>query len=82
MKLAIKWNQIERVKTYINPQDTEKLSKKQLFNIMELAIIENRFDFVELLIDRSIEWVTEFLTKKRLLFFYNCTKVLNFFFFF
>ena len=41
---------------------------------MELAIIENKPDFVELFIDNNIDLLA-FLTHRRLLFFYNSNKV-------
>jgi hypothetical protein len=41
---------------------------------MELAIIENKPDFVELFIENNID-LTAFLTQRRLLFIYNSNKV-------
>ena len=42
---------------------------------MELAIIENKPDFVDLLIENNID-LRKFLSQRRLLFLYNCNKVI------
>ena len=42
---------------------------------MELALVKNKPDFVDLLIEKKID-LTGFLTEKRLLFLYNSTKVI------
>ena len=43
---------------------------------MELAILENKPDFVDLLIENNID-LTGFLTERRLLFLFNSDKVLK-----
>ncbi len=71
--MAIKWNQIDIAKSHIFNGE-EDLKTYQLFSLMELAIVENKPDFVELLIENNID-LTAFLTERRLLFLYNSNKV-------
>ena len=75
LKLAIKWNQIELAKTEIF-NGSESFQKEQLFSLMELAILENKPEFVDLLIDYNFD-LKGFLTERRLLFLYNSNKVCN-----
>jgi hypothetical protein len=73
LKLALKWNQIEVARTNIFT-GLESFKENQLFDLLEIAIIENKPDFVELFIENNIDLV-EFLKRKRLLFLYNFNKV-------
>ena len=74
LKLAIKWNQVKIAKTHIFTGE-EKLSKLQRYSLMELAIVEDKSDFVELFIEMNLIDLSAFLTHRRLLFFYNSNKV-------
>ena len=53
MKLALKWNQIEVARTHIFT-GLESFKENQLFNLLEIAIIENKPDFVELFIEKNV----------------------------
>ena len=46
----------------------------QLENLMELALIENKPNFVELLLENGLN-LKSFLTQRRLIFLYNSYKV-------
>lgn len=74
LKLAIKWNQIEVARANIFT-GLESFKENQLFDLLEIAIIENKPDFVELFIENNVDLV-EFLTRRRLLFLYNFNKKL------
>ena len=71
--MAIKWNQIEFARSNIFT-GAESFTKKEFFSLMELAMVENRHDFVDLLIENNID-LKNFLTQQRLLFLYNCDQV-------
>jgi hypothetical protein len=73
LKLALKWNQIEVARTNIFT-GLESFKENQLFDLLEIAIIENKPDFVELFIENNVDLV-EFLKRKRLLFLFNFNKV-------
>ena len=60
----------------------EKFEPNQLENLMELALLENKPNFVELLLENGVN-INSFLTKRRLMFLYNSLKVkINFGIFF
>ncbi len=52
----------------------EKFETNQLENLMELALLENKPNFVELLLENGVN-INSFLTKRRLMFLYNSLKV-------
>ena len=52
----------------------EKFEPNQLENLMELALLENKPNFVELLLENGVN-INSFLTKRRLMFLYNSLKV-------
>ncbi len=69
MKLALKWNIIEIAKSDIFTGE-ETFEKDELNKLMEMALIDDRPNFVELLIDNRIN-LSDFLSYKRLYFLYN-----------
>ena len=52
----------------------EIFDRNELFSLMEIALVENKADFVELLIQKNID-LNGFLTERQLLFLYNSNKV-------
>ena len=52
----------------------EIFDRNELFSLMEIALVENKDDFVELLIQKNID-LNGFLTERQLLFLYNSNKV-------
>jgi hypothetical protein len=73
LKLALKWNRSDIAKTEIFTGD-ESFNPVQLQSLMELAIIENKSDFVDILLENRVNLST-FLTNRRLLYMYNADKV-------
>ena len=71
--MTIKWNKIEICRKYIF-NGREKIKSEELFSLLELALIENRPDFIELFIENNVD-MNAFLTEKQLLFLYNCNQV-------
>jgi hypothetical protein len=52
----------------------EKFEPNQLDNLMELALIENKPNFVELLLENGLN-IKSFLTERRIMFLFNTEKV-------
>ena len=52
----------------------ENFDRSELFSLMEIALIENKAEFVELLIEKNID-LNGFLTERQLLFLYNSNQV-------
>ena len=80
LKLALEWNRDDLVKTYVFTGE-EDFKPYELANLMEMALIQNRPKFVELLLENGLN-VKSFLTIRRLLYLYNCDQVLIFYFLF
>lgn len=78
LKLALKWNRCDVAKNYIYTAATtsnfKNFSKKQLNDLMEMAITENKADFVSLLLENGAT-LNAFLNKQRLHNLYNHEKV-------
>ncbi len=76
--MAIKWNQIDFArKNFLTGEFNYESDPKKWLGFMELAIVDNKPDFIQFLIDNNFNLVN-FLTKTRLLFLYNCDKVRNY----
>ena len=56
----------------------EEFRPDQLEDLMEMALVENKATFVELLLVNGLK-IKPFLTERRLLYLYNCSKV-NFYY--
>ena len=69
LKLALKWNRIDLAKTYIFTGE-EEFEPEQLANLMEMALIQNKPEFVELLLENGVD-LKSFLKKRRLYYLYN-----------
>ena len=69
LKLAISWNRIDIARELIFTGD-ESFRPGELNNLLELALILNKPDFVELLLENNIN-IVEFLTCRRLYYLYN-----------
>ena len=72
----MKWNLLEVAKNEIFTGD-EAFKKNDLNNLLEMALIEDRPNFVQLLIENDQMSLSEFLTYKRLYFLYNLPAVSN-----
>ena len=73
LKLALQWNRGDIAKAEIFTGE-EEFKSHELNSLMELALLENKPNFVELLLENGLN-LKEFLTMKRLLFLYNSHKV-------
>lgn len=73
LKLALQWNRDDIAKTYIFTGE-EDIRSNQLSHLMEMALLQNKPKFVELLLENGLN-LKSFLTVRRLLFLYNCQKV-------
>ena len=73
MKLFLEWDRDDLVKTHIFNGE-EDFKTHELDNLMEMALIQNRPKFVELLLEMGLN-LQSFVTIRRLLYFYNCNKV-------
>ena len=75
LKLAIQWNRHDIAKTDIFTGE-ENFEPNQLANLMEIALIENKPQFVELLLENGLN-IKSFLTYRRMSFLYNSHKVIK-----
>ena len=73
LKLALQWNRDDIAKTYIFTGE-EEFKPRQLAILMEMALVQNKPNFVELLLDNGLD-IKSFLTVKRLIYLYNSQKV-------
>ncbi|CAF0758789.1 unnamed protein product [Brachionus calyciflorus] len=73
LKLALQWNRDDIAKSYIFTGE-EEFKPSQLATLMEMALIQNKPNFVELLLDNGLD-IKSFLTVRRLLFLYNSQKI-------
>jgi hypothetical protein len=73
LKLALHWNRDDIAKDEIFTGE-EDFTSHQLNRLMELALLDNKPKFVELLLENGLN-LKDFLTVKRLLFLYNSNKV-------
>lgn len=76
LKLALKWNRIDLAKTEIFTGD-EEFKPEQLFNLMQIALIENKPQFVELLLENGVD-LNSYLKTRNLYYLYNSHYVINF----
>jgi hypothetical protein len=79
LKLALQWNQIDVVLKNDIFSGSEALEPYQLEKLLEIAMIENKPEFVKLLLDNGTN-LTTFLTYGRLYYLYNAKQVHNFHF--
>lgn len=80
LKLAIKWNRIDLAKSDIFTGE-EDFRPSELIDLMEMALIQNKPEFVELLLENGVSLRKEFLTAARLFNLYN-SKIVRVFFYF
>lgn len=73
MKLALQWNRSDIAKTDIFTGE-EDFRQNQLAKLMEIALIQNKHEFVELMLENGLNLKT-FLTVKRLVVLFNSQKV-------
>ena len=73
LKLALQWNRSDIAKTDIFTGE-EEFSSHQLSCLMEMALIQNKPKFVELLLENGLN-LKCFLTVRRLSFLFNSQKV-------
>lgn len=73
LKLALKWNREDIAKSDIFTGE-EYFAPNELQTLMQLALIYNRPNFVELLLDNGLD-LKSFLTVSRLQFLYNYQQV-------
>lgn len=73
LKLALQWNRVDIAKSDIFTGE-EDFRAHQLESLMEMALLQNKPKFVELLLENGLN-VKSFLSVKRLLFLYNSQKV-------
>jgi hypothetical protein len=73
LKLALQWNRSDIAKTDIFTGE-EEFKSYQLAHLMEMALIQNKPKFVELLLENGLN-LKSFLTVRRLCFLYNSHKV-------
>ena len=71
----MKWNRIDLAKSDIFTGE-ETFKPEQLLNLMEMALIENKPEFVELLLENGVNLKT-FLKTRRLYYLYNSHNVLK-----
>ncbi len=69
LKLALQWNRSDIAKNYIFTGE-EEFHADQLANLMEMALLQNKPEFVMLLLQNGLN-LNSFLTVKRLYFLYN-----------
>ncbi len=74
MKLALQWNRID-IYTELFTGD-EYLRYDQKYSLFEMALIQDKPEFVELLLARGLNLNT-FLNKKRLYYLYNSADVIE-----
>jgi len=72
LKLALQWNRSDIAKSYIFTGE-EEFQTNQLANLMEMALLQNKPEFVKLLLENGLN-LNSFLTVKRLYFLYNSHK--------
>jgi hypothetical protein len=75
LKLSLQWNRNDIAKADIFNGE-EEFKSNELNNLMEMALLQNKPEFVELLLENGLN-LKSFLTLKRLYFLYNSFKVLN-----
>jgi len=78
LKLAIKWNRIDLIKQILfNKNNRGEIIFKtyQLESLMEIALIQNKYEIVELFLENGLNLKT-FLNTKRLYYFYNSIHVI------
>lgn len=75
LKLALKWNRDDIAENFIFTGEDD-LKPEELSILMEMALIQNKPNFVKLLLDNGLD-LKSFLTVKRLLFLYNSEKVIS-----
>lgn len=73
LKLSIKWNRIDVARKIFEIPELE-IDSKKLQYLLELALIENRPEFIELFFENQVN-VRDFLTMRRFYFLYNSAKV-------
>ena len=73
LKLALQWNRCDIAKNYIFTGE-EEFKPNQLANLMELALLQDRPEFVELLLENGLN-LKSFVLTRRLYFLYNSHKV-------
>jgi hypothetical protein len=69
----LQWNRTDIAKNYIFTGE-EEFKPYQLHNLMEMALIQNKSEFVELLLENGLN-LKSFLITRRLCFLYNCQKI-------
>ncbi len=76
LRLALQWNRLDVVvKNDIFSSGTESLEPNQLEKLLEIALIEDKPEFVKLLLDNGTN-LTNFLTYGRFYYLYNSKEVL------
>ncbi len=73
MKLALQWNRIDIAQSDIFT-GKEHLNSDQMLKLLEIALVDNKPDFVKLLIENGAN-MDSFLTTKRLYYLFNSEKV-------
>jgi hypothetical protein len=76
IELAIIWNRINIAKEEMKKERLEKLTENELHNLLELALLENKYQFVNLLLENEID-LEKFLDIERLKKLYNYEAVLK-----
>ena len=74
LKLAINWNRFDIAESDIFT-GKEEFKPNQLENLMEIALIKNKPNFVQLLLENGVN-IKSFLTYRRMIFLYNSLKVI------
>jgi hypothetical protein len=74
LKLALKWNRHDIAKAYIFTGE-EQLESHQLYDLMEMALLQNKPKFVQLFLENDYFNLKSFLSIRRLLFLYNSEMV-------
>ena len=74
LRLALQWNRIDIAKSDIFNGE-EKFTSEQLFKLLEIALVEDKPEFVALLIENGV-FLEQFLTYGRLYYLYNSFKVI------
>ena len=69
MKLALNWNRVDIARDYIFTEEI-KWKSRELDDVMFDAILNDRVDFVRLLLENSFN-LKKFLTYRRLIKLYN-----------
>ena len=70
LKLALKWDRVDIARDYIFTKDDSKLKPNELNEIMFDALVNDRVDFVQLLLKNNFQ-LEPFLTYRCLLKLYN-----------